>query len=85
MIIFRKGKWSTKKGLIFTYDRLYYKGWWTPFCKIKITHLETQEEKNCPNKCPYSVIYSNQLIKNAIKTNIEANIKALKKKRKLND
>jgi len=34
MVIIRFGKWSLMAGTFLVYERIYWNGRWTPFCKI---------------------------------------------------
>jgi hypothetical protein len=35
MVVLSLGKWSTSAGMFFVRERIYLKGRWTPFCRIK--------------------------------------------------
>lgn len=36
MIVIKLGKWLSYGATFFHYKRLYYKGKWTPFCKVTL-------------------------------------------------
>ena len=37
-ILPRLGRWSSAGGKYFTWMRIYYKWYWTPFCKVGIRY-----------------------------------------------
>lgn len=40
MIVVKIGKWSSRRGFRFYYERIYIKGKWTPFCKKEERNYE---------------------------------------------
>lgn len=52
MITLSLAKWSSASGSFFIRERYYYKGRWTPFCKIRLRYFKTIREMNSLSKEP---------------------------------
>lgn len=44
MIFLNFGKWSNAAGSFLILERYYYKGYWTPFCKIRLRYFKTMRQ-----------------------------------------
>ncbi len=45
MICIRFGRWDSKSGCMFLYERLYHRGYkWTPLCRVSFRYLKTMRE-----------------------------------------
>ncbi|KKL79302.1 hypothetical protein LCGC14_2016210 [marine sediment metagenome] len=50
MIVLALGKWDSCHGNIFSRERLYNCGKWTPFCRITFRYLRTVRESMHTNR-----------------------------------